>query len=252
MKIMQKRNLNMVPQKDLSYFFLNIKLGLINKNNLEFFKSNIPFIQKKNFISIFDKKDNKLKSIFKCLSKQNFSVVEKIKLQEKIRLVNITEVLENSSEYAFDQLQFYLTKENHKSFIEDFQNFSEKGVLLDLDKLNILMGMTFTKNFKIIELIQEYIFEKNIRLDSLGYNYVILATLKNIGFEKAYNLFIEASIFGIQQNLNVIVSLLSQIDNSDVSDKNQCINFILHHLQKFYSEEVLKYIFSSNKIYKIH
>jgi len=172
--------------------------------------------------------------------KSFFSITEKLKLQDKIRIVDITEVMENSTEYAFEQLQFFLSKENFKGFIEDFQNYSQKGIFFDIDKLNVLMGLCYTKSFKIIQLIQEYIYEKNIRLDSLGYNYVILSTLKNNGFEKAYNLFIEASIFGIQQNLNVIVSLLSEIDNSDISDKNQCINFILHHLQKFYSEEVLK------------
>jgi len=203
----------------------------------------INYSYTRSFTSIislnYNTNKTKSKSIFK-LSYQPFSVVEKIKLQEKIRLVDISEVLENSSEFAFEQLQFYLNKENFKSFIEDFQNYSQKGITLDIDKLNVLMGLSYMKNFKIIELIQEYIFEKNIRLDSLGYNYVILATLKNVGFEKAYNLFIEASIFGVQQNLNVVVSLLSEIDTSDVSDKNHCINFILHHLQKFYSEDVLK------------
>lgn len=236
----QKRNFNSSNYKDFSSFLLNENKNTLNNNNIYSMDTKIPYFLKKNLFSIFKAKENNNNFKFINLIKHNFSIVEKIKLQDKIRLVDITEVLENSSEYAFEQLQFYLTKENFKSFIEDFQNYSQKGVVLELDKLNILMGMIYTKNFKIIELIQEYIFEKNIRLDSLGYNYVILATLKNIGFEKAYNLFIEASIFGIQQNLNVIVSLLSEIDNSDVSDKNKCINFILHHLQKFYSEEVLK------------
>lgn len=195
------------------------------------------FIKLNNFNFSYEKTNS---SRLLKITNQPFSIVEKIKLQEKIRLVDIADVIENSTEFAFEQLQFYLSKENFKSFIEDFENYSQKGIILDIDKLNVLMGLSYAKSFKIIELIQEYIFEKNIKLDSLGYNYVILATLKNLGFEKAYNLFIEASIFGIQQNLNVIVSLLSEIDNSDIYDKNQCINFILHHLQKFYSEEVLK------------
>lgn len=215
----------------------------INFNNFRDFFSLTP-----HFKAFTTKINNLNCSSNKFVNKKNlqntqktfFSITEKLKLQDKIRIVDITEVMENSTEYAFEQLQFFLSKENFKGFIEDFQNYSQKGILFDIDKLNVLMGLCYTKSIKIIQLIQEYIYEKNIRLDSLGYNYVILATLKNIGFEKAYNLFIEASIFGIQQNLNVIVSLLSEIDNSDISDKNQCINFILHHLQKFYSEEVLK------------
>ena len=222
-------------KKNISVFIENNYLNKINKSiNLSYAKS---FVKINNFNLRNEKaKSNGLLKI----SNQTFSIVESIKLQDKIRLVDISDVIENSTEFAFEQLQFYLSKENFKSFIEDFQNYSQKGIILDIDKLNVLMGSSYTKNFKIIELIQEYIFEKNIRLDSLGYNYVILAMLKNVGFEKAYNLFIEASIFGVQQNLNVIVSLLSEIDNSDVCDKNQCINFILHHLLKFYSEEVLK------------
>jgi hypothetical protein len=222
-------------KKNLSVFIENNYLNKINKSfNLSYAKS---FLKINNFNFRNEKANsNRLLKI----SNQPFSIVESIKLQDKIRLVDISDVIENSTEFAFEQLQFYLSKENFKSFIEDFQNYSQKGFILDIDKLNVLMGSSYTKNFKIIELIQEYIFEKNIRLDSLGYNYVILAMLKNVGFEKAYNLFIEASIFGVQQNLNVIVSLLSEIDNSDVCDKNQCINFILHHLLKFYSEEVLK------------
>lgn len=235
---LQIREILNPSKKNISNFLKNNNLNIINKNLCYSYNRSFSSMIISNF-NTTNNKTTKSTSFFK-FSNLPFSVVENIKLQDKIRLVDISEVIENSTEFAFEQLQFYLNKENFKSFIEDFHNYSQKGIVLDIDKLNVLMGLSYTKNFKIIELIQEYIFEKNIRLDSLGYNYVILATLKNIGFEKAYNLFIEASIFGVQQNLNVVVSLLSEIDNGEVSDKNQCINFILHHLQKFYSEEVLK------------
>lgn len=244
------------PIRSLNINNYNLKLS----NNLLVKHKNQSFTQvsrkniKENYINSFvghcrinsnfynnNNNNNSNKSLFE-IQKKNFSIVEKIKLSEKIKLVDISEVINESTEFAFDQLQFYLSKENFKKFIEDFQSYSQKGIVFDLNSLNVLMGGCYSKNFKAIELIQDYIYEKSIRLDSLGYTYLILAILKNQGFEKAYNLFIEASIFGIQQNLTVIVSLLSEIDNAKVVEKNKCINFILHHIQKFYASEVVEYI----------
>ncbi len=104
------------------------------------------------------------------------------------------------------------------------------------------MGFSYNKNFNIIEILQEYIFENNLKLNSLGYCYVILSTLKNKGYTKAFSVFTEASIFGIQQNLTVIVSLISAIRKSNLNEieMNKNLNFIFNHLHKHYADEVIE------------
>ena len=226
---------NIINQTSTNKVFLN---SLILMNNSKYFSSNFfnKTNNKKKIIPDLSSKNNFTYS----LQNKNFSIVEQIKLSNRIKLVDISEILEDSTEFAMEQLQFYLNKDNFKSFLEDFENYSQKGIFFNLDSLNTLMGLSYTKNFKTIQTLQEYIFDKNIRLDSLGYSYIILSTLKHKGFDKAYNLFIEASIFGIQQNLTIIVTLLSDIEKANKLEKNKCINFIFHHLQTFYSEDVVR------------
>lgn len=128
--------------------------------------------------------------------------------------------------------------------MDEFKHYLNHGITFDEDSINNFLGFSYYKNFKIIEILQEYIFENNLRFNSIGYCYVILSTLKNKGFNKAFSVFTEASIFGIQQNLTVIVVLISAIrknqSNFNEIEMNKNLNFIFNHLHKHYNEEVIE------------
>ena len=81
-----------------------------------------------------------------------------------------------------------------------------------------------------------------MKFNSIGYCYVILSTLNNKGFERAFSVFTEATILGVQQNLTVIVDLINAIRKSNLNEIeiNKNLNFIFNQLHKYYSDEVIK------------
>lgn len=173
---------------------------------------------------------------------KSFSIVEQLNLKQKIRIVDEIESHEEIKKNANSQLENLLINGNIKEFIEEFRYCTKRGISFNEDSINNFLGYSYNKNFGIIEILQEYIFENNMKFNSIGYCYVILSTLKNKGFIRAFSVFTEASIFGVQQNLTVIVALIEAIRKSNLSEMemNKNLNFIFNHLHKHYSDEVIE------------
>ena len=185
---------------------------------------------------------NKKYDLFYFSLKRSFSILEKINLKERVRLIDEIESNEEIKETATEQLEMKLKNENFKGFVEEFRYYTKRGITFDEDTINTFLGLSYNKYFGIIEMLQEYIFENNLKFDSIGYCYVILSTLKDKGFIRAFSVFTESSIFGVQQNLTVIVALISEIEKCNLGEieKNKNLNYIFNHLHKYYSDEVIE------------
>jgi len=54
-----------------------------------------------------------------------------------------------------------------------------------------LISLIFEKNEKLIDIVYEYILDKNIEMDSMSFYYLIMSALNFNSFVKAYNLFVQ-------------------------------------------------------------
>jgi hypothetical protein len=158
-------------------------------------------------------------------------------IKERIRLVDIDEVGIDTAENWTEQILYKLEKENFQQFPDSINYLSNKNIILNVDEINKILSLIFNKNSKSIDLLKEYINEKNIRLDAISYHYLILSALKYKTFKDAYNLFEESSISGISQNLTVITALLKALTKVEGEDVAKYKTFIMSHSEKYYTKE---------------
>jgi predicted Zn-dependent protease len=213
---------------------LNLKqsLKVFNKNfnysTLNAFIKNFQFanISKKNYSEIKH-------GISK--NEDNFDNMKLIK--EKIKLVDIDEVGIDTVEHWTDQIVYFLDKENFKKFEESTRYLKRKNVPLTVNEINKFLPLIYNKSSKSVDILVEYIREKNLKLDSIAYHYLILSALKFKTFAHAFDLFVEASIFGVVQNLTVITSLLVNISKMPKDECEKYKSMVEGHYEKYYTKE---------------
>lgn len=198
------------------------------------FSSLFPYARK---IQIFN--NNNLRIL---RSSYNYSTTESVmKLKEKIKVVDSEEMgLQNAEQWA-EQITFYLEKENFTCFNDSIEMISKKNIILNLNDMNKLLSLTYNKNRRSLEIIYNYIEENNIQLDSLSFYYLIMSALEYNKINCAYNLFVEASIFKVPQNLSVIIGLYSALIKKQDREKWRNYKlFIDNHLNEYYPLDVIK------------
>jgi hypothetical protein len=189
------------------------------------------FKNSKNILRIFNKLP---KFSFRNLS-TNLDLNHMIK--ERIRIVDVDEVGIDTSENWTEQIVFRLEKENFQNFPESIKYLSDKNIILNVNEINKILSLIFNKNNKSIDILKEYINEKNITLDSISFHYLILSALKFKSFNDAYDLFVESSITGISQNLSVITALLKALSKMGSDDIAKYKGFIVAHYEKYYTKD---------------
>jgi hypothetical protein len=171
-------------------------------------------------------------------NKQDDLGVDNLKLiRDRIKLVDIDEVGIDTVEHWTDQITYFLEKENFKRFEESIRYLRNKNVPLTVNEINKFLPHIYNKSAKSMDLLIDYINEKNIRPDSVSYHFLILSALKFKSFKEAYDLFVESSIFGITQNLTVVTCLLISLSKLPKHDWEKYKPMIENHYEKYYTKE---------------
>lgn len=179
------------------------------------------------------------RDIFQKFNLRNFSLVETLKLQNRIKVeINLTtsEISTNPEHYK-EKITLCLEKENYKGITELIKSLSEKQIALDTTDVNKIFGASYKTNRDLLEQTYEYILDTKIRLNSLSFYYLIMSALKYKGFNSAYNLFVEANLFNIPLNLTVCLTTLEHIAKEEDKEKRQEVrDFVFNHIHKHYQE----------------
>lgn len=237
----------MLKTKNLFSLFFKNKTNNSNliSNNLKNKCTNQKlFIDSNNINNNNNSKSNRnfLKSTF-----YNFSLIEKLKLKDKIEIAEeiVDTITFNNKDGYLEEFYFLLEKENYQNFILLFQKIKLSNnneinntlEALNIDAINKIFSFTYNKNREILELVYEYVLDKNIVMDSLSFYYLIFSALKYKGINSAYNLFVEATLFNIPLDLSVLTSLyshISLIEDKELREKRK--KFVDDHLVKFYNK----------------
>lgn len=158
-------------------------------------------------------------------------------IKDRIRLVDIKEVGIDTPENWSEQIVYRLERENFQNLPESIKYISDKNIILNIDDINKMLSLVYNKNSKSVELIRNYVNEKNIHLDSISFHYLILSALKYQTFNEAYDLFVESSISGITQNLTVITALLKALSKLETQEIQKYKSFIMGHCEKYFTKE---------------
>jgi hypothetical protein len=185
------------------------------------------------------------KSIFRMFTKtpnfRNFCTLDMNQMiKDRIRLVDIEEVGIDTAENWTEQIVYRLERENFQSFPDSIKYVSDKNIILNVNEINKILSLMFNKSSQSIDLLRNYINDKNIVLDSISFHYLILSALKYKTFKDAYDLFVESSISGITQNLTVITALLKALSKIDSPDAAKYKSFITNHCEQYFTKEDLE------------
>ena len=193
----------------------------------------------KNFTSNKNKAYVKNFSSFYKYKFEFFSSV-KTKLIDKIKILNSNEINDFNEDWG-EILAITLEKDSNEKFNNYLEYINNKAILLSCSDINRLLSIVYNKNSKILDKIHKYILGNNIQLDSISYNYLILNALQYRGFLPAYNLFLEASIYDITQNLSVIIALYKDLFLLVPEDEREKYYFNLEaHVKKYFNNDVVE------------
>jgi hypothetical protein len=171
-------------------------------------------------------------------SKHDENTTDNIKLiKDRIKLVDVDEVGIDTVEHWTEQITYFLEKENFKRFEDAIRYLRNKNIPLTVNEINKFLPLVYNKSSKSMDLLIEYINEKNIRPDSISFHYLILSTLKFKSFKEAYELFVEGTIFGITQDLTVITCLLIALSKQPKTEWDKYKPIIQSHYEKYYTKE---------------
>jgi hypothetical protein len=185
----------------------------------------------------------KKKSIFnnfflKSANSKSFS--EKLKLKERIKVVNTDEISDEKEDWG-EVMAVNLEKEKMTNFYDNIKYIRDKNIKLSLEEINRLLSLVYNKNIKAVDSIYSYIQEKNIQLDSISYHYLVTSNLQFKNFHSAFEYFFQACLFNIPQNLSVIVALYKDLGLlANEEEKLKFHNIIENHVKKYYSEDALE------------
>jgi hypothetical protein len=138
---------------------------------------------------------------------------------------------------------YYLEKDNYKNFEDSMRYVDSKSIFLNTNEINKILSLVYNKNRKSVDILTTYINDKNIKLDTFSFHYLILSALKYKDFKIAYDLFVESSILGIVQNLTVISALLTSISKMPKEDLDRYKTFIFSHCEKYFTADDIEYVY---------
>jgi hypothetical protein len=201
------------------------------------FKFSFPnlIINKPTFTKILTAKLFHKPSVFK-----QFSVIERMKLKEKIQMVNVSEK-ETSRDLWGDMIYVSLEKESINKFFDNIKIVSSGDIILALKDINKILSLLYNKNNKAVEILYEYIQDKEIQLDAMSYYYLIMSSIHFKKINLAFHYFFQANMFNIPQNLTVIIALLKEIEKVEKKEiKRNFMTLIKNHIDTFYNSSEIQ------------
>lgn len=217
----------------------NLSKKFLQMNSFVFIRQNSTKLinfRKNSFAMIHTKK---LETGSSISSKSFSSAKPKVNLEDRIKLVDDKDVDIKNEDFA-ENICTAIENESYQRCNEYLSFMEERKIKLKTRELNQILSMIYMKHFDLMETVRGYIMNFDIEMDSMSYNYSIIAYLYNKQFTQAYEQFCRADELNVPQNLSVIIALLKELSILQFENYLKYTKTIDDHVERFYSGEIIE------------